>query len=77
MFHEAVARGDPVMFVVSMMDKEHADFDRVYQQIKTRLSNKVIPVEVPVGAGSDFHGVINLFTKKAHQFKRGVKIRGV
>src|SRR5437763_435888 len=73
MFHEAVARREPVMFVVSMMDKEHADFDRVYQQIKTRLSNKVIPVEVPVGQGADFHGVVNLFTKRAHQFKRGVK----
>ena len=73
MFREAVARRDPVLFVVSMMDKEHADFDRIYQQIKTRLSNKVIPVEIPIGQGADFHGVVNLFTKKAHQFKRGVK----
>jgi elongation factor G len=73
MFREAVNRRDPVMFVVSMMDKEHADFDRIYQQIKTRLTNKVIPVEVPIGEGPDFHGVINLFTKKAHQFKRGLK----
>ena len=73
MFREAVARRDPVMFVVSMMDKEHSDFDRIYQQIKTRLTNKVIPVEVPVGQGPDFHGVVNLFTKKAHQFKRGIK----
>src|SRR6478736_7019664 len=73
MFREAVARRDPVLFVVSMMDKEHADFDRIYQQIKMRLTNKVIPVEVPIGQGADFHGVVNLFTKKAHQFKRGVK----
>src|SRR5215212_1805876 len=54
MFQEAVARGDPVLFVVNMMDKEHADFDRIYQQIKGRLTNKVIPIEVPVGEGSDF-----------------------
>lgn len=73
MFREAVARRDPVLFVVSMMDKEHADFDRIYQQIKTRLTNKVIPVEVPIGDAHDFHGVVNLFTKRAHQFKRGVK----
>src|SRR6185312_7941423 len=73
MFREAVARRDPVLFVVSMMDKEHADFDRVYQQIKTRLTNKVIPVEIPVGEHADFHGVVNLFTKRAHQYKRGVK----
>src|SRR5919112_4704472 len=73
MFREAVRRGDPVLFVVSMMDKEHADFDRIYQQIKTRLTNKVIPIEIPIGQGADFHGIVNLFTKKAHQFKRGVK----
>ncbi|HEY6218994.1 MAG TPA: GTP-binding protein, partial [Gemmatimonadaceae bacterium] len=73
MFREAVDRKDPVLFVVTMMDKEHANFDRVYQEIKTRLTNKVIPVEVPVGEGADFHGIINLFTKKAHLYKKGVK----
>ena len=64
MFREAVSRGDPVLFVVTMMDKEHADFDAIYQQIKTRLTNKVIPIEVPVGEGADFHGIVNLFDKK-------------
>jgi elongation factor G len=73
MFREALSRRDPVMFVVTMMDKEHADFDRIYQQIKTRLTSKVIPVEVPIGEGPEFHGVVNLFTKKAHLFKKGVK----
>jgi elongation factor G len=73
MFREAVRRRDPVLFVVSMMDKEHADFDRIYQQIKLRLTNKVIPIEIPIGQGPDFHGIVNLFTKKAHIYKRGVK----
>jgi elongation factor G len=73
MFREAVKRGDPVLFVVSMMDKEHANFDRVFQNIKTRLTNKVIPVEIPIGEGPNFHGIVNLFTKKAHVFKRGAK----
>jgi elongation factor G len=73
MFREAVARKDPVLFVVSMMDKENADFDRVYQDIKAKLTTKVIPVEVPIGEGPDFHGIINLFTKTAHLFKRGAK----
>src|SRR3954471_11918276 len=39
MFREAVLRRDPVLFVVSMMDKDHADFDRIYQQIKLRLTS--------------------------------------
>ena len=73
MFREAVKRRDPVLFVVTMMDKEHADFDRVYQQVKGRLSAKVIPIEVPVGQGADFHGIVNLFSKKAHVYARGTK----
>ncbi len=66
-------RGVPRMFFVSLMDKEHADFERVYHQIKERLTAKVIPVEIPVGEGPDFHGIINLFSKKCHLYKKGTK----
>jgi elongation factor G len=66
-------RGIPRIFFVSMMDKEHADFEKVYEQVKTRLTTKVIPVEIPVGEGADFHGIINLFSKKCHLYKKGTK----
>ncbi len=73
MFREAMRRKDPVLFVVATMDKEHADFDAAYASIKTRLTDKVVPVEIPIGAGANFRGVINLFTKKAHIYKAGTK----
>jgi elongation factor G len=73
MFREAVKRADPVLFVVTMMDKEYADFDRVYSGIKNSLTNKVIPVEIPIGAGTDFRGVINLFTQRAYLYTPGAK----
>jgi elongation factor G len=73
MFREAVARRDPVLFVVTMMDKEHADFDAIYGQIKAQLTAKVIPIEVPVGEGADFHGIVNLFDKRAHVYARGAR----
>jgi elongation factor G len=72
-FREAVRRKDPVLFVVSMMDKEHANFDRAYDQIKQRLTPKVIPVQIPAGEGMTFHGVLNLLSKKAHIYKKGSK----
>ncbi|HJQ21633.1 MAG TPA: elongation factor G [Gemmatimonadaceae bacterium] len=72
-FREAMRRKDPVLFVVSMMDKEHADFDRAFQQIKNRLTAKVIPVQVPAGEGAAFRGVLNLFSRKAHLYKKGSK----
>lgn len=65
------ARGMPRIFFVSMMDKEHADFDGVFQQIKRRLTERALPVEIPIGAGPDFSGIINLFSEKAHVYKEG------
>jgi elongation factor G len=67
------ARDIPRLFFVSLMDKEHADFEKVYDQIKRRLTPKVIPVEIPVGEGPAFRGIINLFSKKCHMYKRGTK----
>jgi len=66
-------RGIPRLFFVSLMDKEHANFEKVYGQIKERLTPKVIPVEIPVGEGPAFHGIINLFSKKCHLYKKGTK----
>src|SRR5688572_8811828 len=71
MYHEAIDRKDPVLFVISMMDKEHASFDSVFEGIKSKLTTGVIPVEVPIGEGAGFHGILNLFDKKAHLFKQG------
>jgi elongation factor G len=73
MFNEAIDRKDPVLFVASMIDKEHASFDAVFNGIKSTLNTGVIPVEVPIGEGPAFHGILNLFDKKAHIFKQGTK----
>jgi elongation factor G len=67
------ARGLPRILFVSIMDKEHADFERVYQRVKDELTTKVIPVEIPVGEGPEFKGIINLFSRKLHLYKPGTK----
>ena len=64
-------RGIPRIFFVSMMDKEHADFDGVFGQIKSRLTESALPVEIPIGEGENFSGIINLFSEKAHVYKKG------
>lgn len=63
----------PRILFVSMMDKEHADFERVYQDVKAHLTPKVVPVEIPIGDGHDFHGIINLFSGHCHLYKKGTK----
>ena len=67
------AFGHPALFFVSLMDKEHADFERVYTDIHDHLTAKAVPVEIPIGEGLEFHGVVNLISRKALVFKKGTK----
>jgi elongation factor G len=63
----------PRLLFVGQMDKENADFERVFADVKAHLSPKVLPVEIPVGDGPAFHGIVNLFSGKAHMYKPGTK----
>ena len=65
------ARGLPRFFYVSLMDKEHADFDKVYQQVRATLSDKAVPLQLPIGAGDKFRGTIDLLSGKASIYKHG------
>ncbi len=63
----------PRILFVTAMDKENADFEAVFRDVRDHLSPKVVPVEIPVGDGHDFHGIVNLFTGQCHNFKKGTK----
>ena len=64
-------RGIPRIFFVSMMDKDHADFRGVFENIKENLADGALPVEIPVGEGPDFRGIINLFSGHTHMYRDG------
>ncbi|RKZ16943.1 elongation factor G, partial [bacterium] len=55
----------PAIIVVTKMDKEHANFEQVYAQIRERLSAKAIPVQLPIGEGENFHGLVDVALGKA------------
>jgi elongation factor G len=66
-----VDRGIPRLFFVSMMDKEHANFEKACTEIKQHMNERAYPAELPIGEGDKFTGIVNLFTGKAHIFKAG------
>ena len=63
----------PRLIFVTQMDRERANFERVFDGVKAHLSPKVVPVEIPVGNGADFHGIVNLLTDETHSYKKGTK----
>jgi elongation factor G len=64
-------RGIPRLFFVSMMDKEHSNYDKVIDEIRMHITPKAVAAEIPIGEGDAFRGIVNLFTGKAHIFKLG------
>ncbi|USS88453.1 elongation factor G [Fructilactobacillus hinvesii] len=58
----------PRIVFINKMDKMGADFDWSVQTIKDRLHANAVPVQVPIGAESDFEGVIDLIKMKAYVY---------
>ncbi|MCR4417635.1 MAG: elongation factor G [Ignavibacteria bacterium] len=57
--------GVPRIAFVNKMDRVGADFFNVIQMMKDRLSANPVPVQVPIGEGDMFTGVIDLIRMKA------------
>ena len=65
-FKNAVKHGVGRMFAINQMDRDHASFDKVTQQIRERHGSCVVPVLLPIGEGPNFKGVVNVLEKKAY-----------
>ena len=55
----------PRIAFVNKMDRAGANFLKVTDQMKTRLSANPVPIQLPIGAENDFKGVIDLIKMKA------------
>ena len=55
----------PRMAFVNKMDRQGANFFKVYEQTRTRLKANPVALQVPIGAEEKFEGVIDLVKMKA------------
>ncbi len=60
----------PRMIFVNKMDKLGADFEFSLDTIGKRLGVNYAPIQWPIGAENDFHGIIDLLEQKAYTFDR-------
>ncbi len=58
----------PRIIFANKMDKMGANFEYTLSTIKSRLGVNAKPIEWPIGAEDEFHGVIDLVTMKAYEF---------
>jgi elongation factor G len=56
----------PRICFVNKMDKMGADFFKTVESIRNRLAAPAVIYNLPIGAESDFRGVVDLLTRKAY-----------
>ncbi|MBR0576310.1 elongation factor G [Proteiniclasticum sp. BAD-10] len=61
-WRQADKYGVPRVVYVNKMDATGADFYNCIASIKDRLKANAVPIQVPIGAESDFRGVVDLIT---------------
>ncbi len=59
----------PRVIYVNKMDRLGADFFQVYYRIRERLGANVAPIQIPIGAESNYQGYVDLITMTATLYK--------
>ena len=65
-WRQADRYGVPRICFINKMDRIGADFFSAVQSIIDRLEANPVPLQIPIGAESDFRGVVDLVEMKAH-----------
>lgn len=61
----------PRIIFVNRLDREGANFSKVYNELREKLSNKIFALQVPLGEQSNFSGIIDILSRKAYKFTNG------
>lgn len=61
--------GVATIFYISRMDKEHADFSSAVSDLQANLTNKALPLYLPIGQEASFKGVVDVLTGKSYTYK--------
>ena len=67
-WRQANRYGVPRIVFINKMDRLGADFFDVVSKVKERLGANVAPLQIPIGAESNFRGYIDLVTMRAAQY---------
>jgi len=68
-WRQADKYGVPRLIFANKMDKIGADFFMSLDSVKARLSDKAVPIQLPIWKSDTFEGVVDLVTMKSYHFE--------
>ncbi|MBI5641197.1 MAG: elongation factor G [Nitrospirae bacterium] len=66
----------PRIIFINKMDKESANFERALSELEKSFETEPVPLQIPIGAGDTFSGVIDIVKMKAYSFSNGKIVEG-
>lgn len=68
-WRQATTYGVPRLVFINKMDATGADFFMAAKTLKVRLDAKATPIQIPIGAESNFIGMVDIVERKAFEFE--------
>ncbi|MDR1562916.1 MAG: elongation factor G [Dysgonamonadaceae bacterium] len=69
MFRYAESVGRPVIFLINQLDKENADYEKTFLQLKEQYGSKVVQIQYPLQTGQNFYQMVDVLKMKMYQWK--------
>jgi elongation factor G len=61
----------PRIIFVNKMDKDNANFPRAVGEVEKAFDTEALPLQLPIGSGDSFRGIVDLIKMKAFTFSGG------
>jgi elongation factor G len=61
----------PRLVFVNKLDRENADFEKALGGMEKALEREAIALQIPIGAGENFSGIVDVVKMKAYRFTGG------
>lgn len=61
----------PRIIFVNKMDKDNANFPMALSELEKSFETEAIPLQIPIGAGNTFSGIIDIVSMRALSFNNG------
>lgn len=64
----------PKLIVINKLDRDNSDFPGNVEAIQAKFGAKCLPVQLPIGSGNEFKGVIDLVSMKGFEGTKSAEI---
>jgi elongation factor G len=68
-WRQADRYGVPRLAFINKIDRVGSDWERVVHEIRTHLHKGAVPIQLPIGAGADFGGMVDLVLMRAIYYR--------